>query len=80
MTSVPDNQSKESHLPIPRPTPKALESLCSGGHDLVRDSPALWISESTFVPAIYKCMVCGFAWENPDEPPTAPRPSKFHAE
>ena len=66
-------------MPAPRPRPKALKSLCAGGHDLVRDADAIWIDQDTFIPAVYKCMVCGYAWENPDEPPITPRPSKFHA-
>lgn len=80
MTSVPPSQPKDPSMPTPKPRPKALESLCAGGHDVVRDSDAVWINDDTYLPAIYKCMVCGYAWENEDEAPTAPRPSKFHVQ
>ena len=54
--------------------------LCDGGHDLVRESQAMWINESQWIAASYRCIVCGYFFEDPSESPTDPRPSRFHAE
>jgi len=60
--------------------PKALVKPCHGGHDVVRDSQAMWITDDQWIPARYRCIVCGWAWDEPTEKPTDPQPSRFHAE
>ena len=67
-----------SIMSTPIPRPKSLDTICKGGHDTVREYEAIWISKNQYLYAQYRCMVCGFAWDDPTEKPSMPQSSRFH--
>lgn len=64
----------------PMQRPKSLETTCKGGHDMVREHEAIWVSPTQYLYARYCCLVCGFAWDDPQERPSFSKPSLFRVE